>query len=125
MSRREAYKLICRMAEREYADIVQKATFNEESARIYLVDGSFLEVWLYKHENLMARYVFHWERRHVNGKIFRHNNAPHVKWKKVKTFPKHFHHETEPNVTESYIPDDPILATKYFLNFIRNLLKKT
>lgn len=76
MSRREAYNLICRMAEREYADIVQKATFNEESARIYLVDGSFLEVWLYKHENLMARYAFHWERRHVNGKNFQTQQRP-------------------------------------------------
>jgi hypothetical protein len=39
LSRREAYKLICRMAEREYADIVQKANFDEESVRIYLTDA--------------------------------------------------------------------------------------
>jgi len=112
------------MVEREYADIVQKTNFNEESARIYLTDGSFLEIWLYKHENLMEKYAFHWERRHINGKIFRHDNAPHAKWRRVKTFPKHFHNENESNVIESQIPDDPILATKHFLNFIRNFLKK-
>ena len=124
MSRKEAYKLICRMAEREYADIVLRANFDDESARIHFVDGSFLEVWLYRHENLMERYAFHWERRQVDGKIFRHNNAPHIKWRKVKTFPKHFHYETESNVTESHIPEDPILATKYFLNFIRGFFEK-
>jgi len=43
LSRREAYKLICRVVEREYADIVQRAGFDDENARIYFVDGSFLE----------------------------------------------------------------------------------
>ena len=124
MSRREAYKLICRVAEREFADIVQRAGFDEESARIYFVDGSFLEVWLYRSEDLMKRYAFHWERRGINGRIFRHDNAPHVRWRGVKTFPKHFHCEAESNVIESQIPDDPISVTKYFLNFVRDFLKK-
>lgn len=43
-SRREVYKLICRVAEREYADIVQRTSYDDESARIYFVDESFLEV---------------------------------------------------------------------------------
>jgi hypothetical protein len=124
LSRREVYKLICGVAEREYADIVQRTSFDDESARIYFVDESFLEVWLYRSENVMKRYAFHWERRHVNGKIFRHDNAPHVRWRGVKTFPKHFHHETEINTIESRIPDDPMSATKYFLNFVRDFLKE-
>jgi len=124
LSRREVYKLICGVAEREYADIVQRTSFDDESARIYFVDGSFLEVWLYRGESLMQRYAFHWERRHVNGKIFRHDNAPHVRWREVKTFPKHFHYETESNAIESHIPDDPISAAKYFLKFVRDFLKK-
>ena len=32
--------------------------------------------------------------------------------------------ETEPNAAESHIPDDPLAASRYFLDFIRELLKK-
>ena len=124
MSRGEVYKLICTIAARDYADIVERTSFDDESARIYFTDGSFLEVWLYKHEDPMKRYAFHWERRHINGSIFRHNNAPHARWKGVKTFPKHFHFETESNTIESHIPNDPISATKHFLDFARKFLKK-
>jgi hypothetical protein len=113
LSRRGVYGLICAMAERDYADIVERTSFDDESARIYFVDGSFLEVWLYSHEDLMKRYALHWERRHIDGKIFRHNNTPHIRWESVRTFPKHFHRETESNTAESYIPDDPIAAAKY------------
>ena len=124
MTRKEVYRLICTVAERDYADIVERTGFDDESARIYFVDGSFLEVWLYRHEDLMKRYAFHWERRHVNGKIFRHDNTPHVRWKSVKTFPKHFHFENESNAIESRIPNDPISAAKYFIDFARDFLKK-
>ena len=124
MSRREVYRLICRVAEREYAEIVQRAGFDDESARVYLVDGSFIEVWLYRSGDLMKRYAFHWERRHVDGKMFRHDNAPHLRWRDVGTFPKHFHHEAESNVIESHVPNDPLSATKYFLDFAREFLKK-
>lgn len=124
MSRREVYKLICTIAGRDYADIVERTSFDDESARIYFTDGSFLEIWLYKHEDLMKRYAFHWERRHINGSMFRHNNTPHARWKSVGTFPKHFHFETELNTIESHIPNDPISATKYFLDFAREFLEK-
>jgi hypothetical protein len=64
------------------------------------------------------------ERRHIDGRIFRHDNIPHTKWSRVKTFPKHFHFESESNTIESEIPDDPLLAVKYFLNFAKDLLGK-
>ena len=124
MSRREVYRLICRLAERDYADVVEGAGFDDESARVYLQDGSFLEVWLHRQEDPMKRYAFHWERRHVDGGVYRHDNIPHVRWRDVKTFPKHFHFETESNAVESHIPDDPISASRYFLDFIREFLMK-
>ena len=123
MSRRAVYRLICRIAERDYADVVDRAGFDDESARVYLQDGSFLEVWLHREEDLMERYAFHWERRHVDGSIYRHDNAPHVRWRGVETFPKHFHFETESDAVESHIPDDPISASRYLLDFIREFLK--
>jgi len=124
LNRKSAYRLICRVAEREYADIVQGTSFDYEKARVFLNDGSFLEVWLNRSESLMERYVFHWEKTGVDGKIFRHDNMPHAKWGSVETFPKHFHYGAEWNVVESRIPDDPTSAAKYFLNFARGSLGK-
>jgi len=124
LSRKEVYRLICRLAERDYADMVDRAGFDDESARVYLHDGSFLEVWLHREEDLMERYAFHWERRHVDGGVYRHDNTPHISWMGVEAFPKHFHFETESNAVESYLPDDPISASRYFLDFIREFLRK-
>jgi len=59
LSRREIYRLICRLAERDYADMVERTGFDDESARVYLQDGSFLEIWLHRQEGLMRRYAFH------------------------------------------------------------------
>ena len=50
-------------------------------------------------------------------------DTPHEKWKFVKTFPKHFHNGSEENVVESYISDNPEVAIREFLNFVRNKLK--
>ena len=91
-----------------------------EKLRIFLLDESFVDVWL----STSGKYSYHWEQRHVRGLIYRHDNAPHSKWKDIKTFPKHFHDGYEDNVKESYIPDDALLAISYFLCFIRDFLKK-
>jgi hypothetical protein len=91
-----------------------------ERLRIFLVDETFLDIWL----SLSGKYAYHWEQRHVRGCIHRHDNAPHKKWKTVKTFPKHFHDGKEDNVKESLIPNDPIAATKYFLTFVSNSIRK-
>jgi hypothetical protein len=45
-------------------------------------------------------------------------------WKKVETFPKHFHNGSEENVKDSTIPDDAVSAVDYFLGFVRDFLKK-
>jgi len=91
-----------------------------EKLRIFLSDESYVDVWL----SLSGKYSYHWEQRHVRGLIHRHDNAPHSKWKGIKTFPKHFHDGNEENVKESNIPDEPIAAINYFLSFVRAFLKK-
>ena len=91
-----------------------------ERLRIFLLDESFVDVWL----SMSGKYSYHWEQRHVRGLIHRHDNAPHSRWKEVKTFPKHFHDGSEDNVKESNIPNDPLLAINYFLSFVRAFLKK-
>jgi len=62
-----------------------------ERLRIFLSDKSFVDVWL----STSRKYSYHWEHRHVRGLIHRHDNAPHSKWKDVRTFPKHFHDGAE------------------------------
>ena len=110
----------------EFSDIVAGAQLRFTSSgaverlRIFLKDESFVDVWL----SASGKYSFHWEHRHVRGLIHRHDNAPHSKWRKIKTFPKHFHDGNEDCVQESNIPDDPVSATNYFLNFAREFLKK-
>jgi hypothetical protein len=92
----------------------------QERLRVFLLDESFLDVWL----SPSGKYSYHWEARHLRGLIHRHDNAPHGKWKAVKTFPKHFHDGSENNVKESTIPDDPVQAVSYFLSFVRTFLKR-
>jgi hypothetical protein len=71
---------------------------------------------------ISGRYAYHWERTHIDGKIYRHDNIPHKKWEFVKTFPKHFHCGSEKEVTESSISDNSEEAIREILTFGRNIL---
>ncbi len=71
-----------------------------------------------------GKYAYHWDRRIVDGAVFRHDNAPHVRWQHIHTFPKHFHDgsDHEDAVRESTISDDPVAAIGQFLTFVRERL---
>jgi len=86
--------------------------------RVYIVDGSFLDVWI----SISGKYSYHWERRHVDGKIYRHDNAPHKVWERIKTFPRHFHDGDEKNVVESEINSKPKEAIREVLMFVRTVV---
>lgn len=89
--------------------------------RILLVDGSFIDVW---HSlKLSGRYSYHWERRAIDGTIYRHDNAPHFRWRDVSTFPRHFHDGDELTVVESHLSEDPEAAIHAFLTFARIRLR--
>ena len=110
------------IAEAEFGDIVvdtDSPGLNE--LRIILVDGSFIDVWFSL--KLEGRYSYHWEREAIDGTIYRHDNAPHKRWQRVKTFPKHFHDGSEEEVRESYLSDDPEEALREFLVFAQNRLQ--
>ncbi|BCV21988.1 toxin-antitoxin system TumE family protein [Moorella sp. Hama-1] len=103
----------------EFADIVDDAydpDINE--LRILLVDGSFVDIWWSL--KLERRYSFHWERKSLDGKIYRHDNAPHKRWRRVKTYPRYFHNGSEDEVVESDLSESPEEALRQFLTFIRN-----
>ncbi|MHA1594222.1 MAG: toxin-antitoxin system TumE family protein [Candidatus Baldrarchaeia archaeon] len=87
---------------RRYPDIVIKAEFVDGKLRIFLVDGSFLDIWISR--RIKERYAIHWERRHVDGTIYRWDNTPHDVHKSISTFPHHFHEFRDEDVKESEPP---------------------
>jgi Family of unknown function (DUF6516) len=106
------------IAEVEFADIVVEAIIPDiNELRIILTDGSFVDVWFSL--KLQGRYSFHWERRAIDGKTYRHDNSPHKRWESVATFPKHFHDSSETNVSESHLSEVPEVALREFLAFVR------
>ena len=109
------------IAEVEFADIVAEVLAPDvNELRIILVDGSFVDVWFSL--KLVGRYSFHWERRAMDGRVYRHDNAPHKRWQAVSTFPRHFHDGSEDNVSESYLSSVPEEALRQFLVFARDRL---
>ena len=110
------------IAEVEFSDIVSEAIspgINE--LRIILRDGSFVDVWFSL--KLLGRYSYHWERRALDGTIYRHDNAPHKRWQTVGTFPCHFRDGDEMKVVESRISAHPPQALREFLIFVRGKMK--
>lgn len=90
--------------------------------RLHISDGSYVDIWFSR--RIPGRYAYHWERRHIDRSIYRHDNRPHTRLSDMKTFPKHFHNGSDENIEESYLSNDPISASRYFLGFIRELLRK-
>lgn len=84
---------LAKIAEIEFSDIIEDVITELNRMRIFLKEGSFIDVW-YSITNV-GRYAYHWERKSIDGTIYRHNNAPHKDWEKVSTFPKHFHNGDE------------------------------
>ena len=107
----------------EFADIIIESVISDiNELRLILVDGSFIDVWYSL--KLKNRYSYHWERKAIDNKIYRHDNAPHSRWQTIATFPKHFHDGNEKHVVESYINDIPEEALREFLFFARKIIKQ-
>jgi len=111
------------IAEVEFNDIVVDVILTDlNELRIILVEGSFIDIWFSL--KLEGRYSYHWDRKFIDGSIYRHDNAPHLKWKEIATFPRHFHNGSEDIVDPSLISDNPELALKEFLTFVSKHVKK-
>ncbi len=122
------YRTLRTIALNEFADLVVNAqivslpTGDPLKLRLDIVDGSLLDVFI----SVSGRYSYHWERRlTAKGDIYRHDNAPHRRWRDVTTFPKHFHDGNENNVVESHISNHPEDAMREFLTFARHKLLST
>jgi len=115
-------KRLREIAEIEFVDIVAEVLVPDiNELRIILTDGSFVDVWFSL--KLVDRYGFHWERRALDGKIYRHDNAPHRRWQSITTFPHHFHDGSESNVSENHLSHIPAEAVRQFLAFVRDRIR--
>ena len=120
--RDKIYTRLEQMALSDFSDIVESSKIVEGKLRLMLCDGSFIDIWLSAKRK--GVYAYHWERRAIDGTIYRHNNLPDREARKLKTFPKHFHDKLEQTLMESHISDIPDEAMRSFLSFARELLKK-
>jgi len=118
----ETYRKIRLLIEKEFPDITHMTEQVYGKVRVHIIDGSYLDIWL--SQKIPGRFAYHWEHRHINGGLHRHDNRPHEHLRTMKNFPKHLHNGNEENVTKSDIPDDPTEATRFFLTFIRQKLKQ-
>lgn len=119
------FSRFARIAEVEFSDIVLSTHHLGHKLRIYLKDKSFIDFFLT--ENLkITRFSLHWERRHIDKTIYRLDNTPDKKWKKVKSFPTHFHKEKYANVIPPpfNVSKKEKLETilRKFLNFAKKIL---
>ena len=71
-----------------------------------------------------GKYSYHWDRSLSTGKIYRHDNAPHSKWKQLDTFPSHFHNGSDDIVVSRHIPETPESALREFPNFAIDIIAK-
>ena len=119
--RDQMYERLALLALEEFGDIVEGTKLIEGKLRLLFIDGSFVDIWLSaKKEGV---YAYHWERKMVDGTIYRHNNLPDREARKLRTFPKHFHNRSEKNVLESDLSDNPDEAVKSLLRFARGIIQ--
>jgi len=70
-----------RIAETEFFAVVRSTTIVRNKLRVVLTDDSYIDFWW--STQILGRYAHHWERRHVDGTIYRHDNMPHPQWQGV------------------------------------------
>lgn len=122
IDRDRVYSWLARLAASDFADIVDGTRVIEGKLRLFLKDRSFIDIWLSVKKK--GIYAYHWERRDVDGAIFRYNNLPDREARKLKTYPRHFHNRTEKNIVGSNLSDKPEEALRTILQFARKVIKK-
>lgn len=109
-----------RIAEIEFADIVVQTDFLGSKLRVLLTDTSYVDVWASR--KLSNRFGFHWERQHLDGRIYRYDNFPDTNWVGVSTFPFHFHDGDQNTVVAA--PFAPTLEQGFreFMAFVQRTM---
>ena len=111
---------LARLAVSEFPEIVASTAIIRTKLRLVLQDGSYIDFWWSR--RTQGRFAYHWERTLVDGTIYRHDNLPHIQWRGMASFPKHYHNGAQQNVTESDISDDPEQGLRQFLQFAAEMI---
>ncbi len=59
----------------EFGEIIVSSSISFNKLRFILIDKRFLEI--FHSFQIPERWAFHWERRHIDKTIYRHDNIPH------------------------------------------------
>jgi len=109
-------QVLRRIAEIEFSHIVVQTDLIGAKLRVFLVDSSYVDVWA--SQKLSGRFGFHWERRHINGCIYRYDNFPDTDWASVPTFPYHFHTGSQSCVIASPFSHTVEAGFRDFMSFV-------
>ncbi len=119
----DRYEQFQRIAEVEFRTIISGTDNFGHKLRIYFIDKSFLDVFV-STQCKFQLFSFHWERRHLEKGFFRLDNTPDPKWKKISSFPIHFHRRSYDNVVNSpFSKNDNI--EDLFREFMKLIQEKT
>ncbi|MEK7172933.1 MAG: DUF6516 family protein [Patescibacteria group bacterium] len=112
------------VVEDQFLDIaIEISKPSPEKLRLILRDKSFVDIRL--SQNVKNRFDFHWERTHIDNTIYRYDNFPDTKFKKLETFPCHFHFQKENKVIVSPFSKNLPNAFVDFMEFVRQEMGKS
>lgn len=111
---------IRRIAEVEFADIVMQTDILGAKLRVLLTDTSYVDVWVSR--KLSKRFGFHWERRHLDERIYRYDNFPDTNWADVSTFPFHFHDGDQDTVVAAPFAQTLEQGFREFMTFVQQAM---
>ena len=106
-----------RIAEVEFAAIVVQVDALGAKLRVSLTDTSYVDVWASR--KIKGRFGFHWERRHLDGRIYRYDNFPDTNWSDVPTFPFHFHDGDQDTVVAAPFAQALEESFREFMTFVQ------
>ena len=106
-----------RLAEVEFPAIVMQTDNLGAKLRVLLTDTSYVDVWVSR--TLSGRLGFHWERRHLDGRIYRYDNFPDTNWSSAATFPAHFHDGDQDTVVDAPFALTLVQDFREFMGFVQ------
>jgi hypothetical protein len=111
---------LARLAESEFSAIVSATVIFRNKLRVVLLDDSYIDFWWSR--RFPRRFAYHWERTLIDGTVYRHDNIPHLHWRTVVSFPKHFHAGAQQTVIDSDISENPEQGLRQFLQFAAGMI---
>ena len=115
------YLRLARLVEGEFADIVEQVEVGRDRLRLHVVDGSFIDVWFSR--RLPCKYAFHWERRHIDGTVYRWDNAAHRRIEGLETFPHHFHEGSQHIIRPFKVKETMEDTLRAILEYVRRRIR--